>query len=110
MDNNTPDGPLTVRDDLFALSPITPGKLGHSTVLAAPGVRVIVLAFESGWVLKEHIAPKQALFQALDGRLLVTAAGTQTVLVPGGLMRLDEGLSHAVEALEDSRLMLTLIG
>jgi len=110
MDNTTPDGPLTVRDDLFALSPIVPGKLGHSTVLAAPGVRVIVLAFESGWVLKEHVAPKQALFQALDGKLLVTAAGKQTVLVPGGLLRLDEGLPHAVEAIEDSRLMLTLVG
>lgn len=110
MDNNAPDGPLTVRDDLFALSPIVPGKLGHSTVLAAPGVRVIVLAFESGWVLKEHIAPKQLLLQTLDGRLLVTAAGVQTVLVPGGIMRLDESLPHAVEALEDSRLMLTLMG
>jgi hypothetical protein len=41
---------------------------------------------------------------------VVTAAGTQTTLVPGGLMRLDEGLPHAVEALEDSRLMLTLLG
>jgi quercetin dioxygenase-like cupin family protein len=79
-------------------------------VLAAPGVRVIVLAFESGWVLKEHIAPKQLLLQALDGRFVITAAGKQTTLVPGGLMRLDESLPHAVEALEDSRLMLTLLG
>ena len=110
MDIPLSEAPLTVRENLFELAPITPGKLGHSTVLSAPGVRVIVLAFESGWVLEEHLAPKQALFQALDGRLLVTAAGKQTILVPGGLMRLDEGLPHAVEALEDSRLMLTLIG
>jgi len=110
MDIPVSEAPLTVRENLFELAPVIPGKLGHSTVLAAPGVRVIVLAFESGWVLKEHIAPKQLLLQALDGRFVVTAAGKQTTLVPGGLMRLDESLPHAVEALEDSRLMLTLLG
>ncbi len=110
MDIPVSEAPITVREDLFALSPIVPGKLGHSTVLAAPGVRVIVLAFESGWVLREHIAPKQLLMQALDGRLVVIAAGKQTTLVPGGLLRLDESLPHAVEALEDSHLMLTLLG
>ena len=110
MDIPLSEAALTVRENLFELAPITEGKLGHHTVLAAPGVRVIVLAFEAGRVLNEHIAPKQLLLQALDGRLVITAAGTQTTLVPGGLMRLDEGLPHAVEALEDSRLMLTLVG
>ena len=110
MDIPVSDAPITVRENLFELSPITPGKLGHSTVLAAPGVRVIVLAFESGWVLQEHIAPKQLLLQALDGSLIVTAAGKQITLVPGGLLRLDESVPHSVEALEDSRLMLTLLG
>jgi quercetin dioxygenase-like cupin family protein len=110
MDIPVSEAPVTVRENLFELSPITPGKLGHSTVLSAPGVRVIVLAFEAGRVLEEHIAPKQLLMQALDGRLVITAAGKKTTLVPGGLMRLDESLPHAVEALEDSHLMLTLLG
>ena len=48
--------------------------------------------------------------QALDGHLRVTAAGRTVDLLPGGLIRLDALLHHEVEAVGDSRLMLTLIG
>ena len=89
---------------------VEPGRLGHSTVLSSPGVRVVVLTFEAGFVLEKHSAPKILLMQALDGRLRVTSGGQVTDLMPGALLRLDAGLEHEVEALEESRLMLTLIG
>jgi quercetin dioxygenase-like cupin family protein len=69
-----------------------------------------VLTFEAGFVLKKHSAPKILLMQALDGCLRVTAGGQATDLVPGALLRLEASLEHELEALEESRLMLTLIG
>ena len=101
---------LTHVADVRAEATVEPGRLGHSTVLASPGVRVVVLTFEAGFVLKKHSAPKILLMQALDGCLRVTAGGQVTDLLPGALMRLDANLEHEVEALEESRLMLTLIG
>ncbi|MBG6058952.1 quercetin dioxygenase-like cupin family protein [Cryobacterium sp. MP_M5] len=108
MDNSA--APITFIPDVRADASLAPGGLGHSTVLNAPGVRVVVLTFAAGHVLKEHRAPKTLLMQALDGCLRVTAGGKVTDLVPGALLRLDESLQHEVEALEESRLMLTLIG
>lgn len=106
----TSASPLTFVADVRAGDTATPGRLGHSTVLSSPEVRVVVLTMEAGHVMKEHKAPKVLLLQALDGRLRVTAAGQVIELGPGALLRLDASLTHKVEAIEASRLMLTLIG
>lgn len=100
---------LTVIDDLFAGSPVPSEGLGHTTALAHPDVRVVVLAFAAGYLLKEHAAPFPLLMQALDGELIVRTNGQEARLVPGGLLRLDASLRHEVEAVADSRLMLTLV-
>lgn len=101
---------VTVVSGLLTTAPIESGKLGHHTVLSSPDVRVIVLAFEAGHVLKEHSAPKTLIMQALDGELRVAAEGESIALTPGTIARFDAGVRHEVEALRDSRLMLTLIG
>jgi quercetin dioxygenase-like cupin family protein len=110
MTNSEPAASVTVVDDLLAQAPVEAGKLGHFTVLKSPDVRVVVLAFEAGFVLKEHAAPKTLLMQALDGALRVTAGGRTIELTQGTLIRMDAGERHQVEALQDARLMLTLVG
>jgi quercetin dioxygenase-like cupin family protein len=50
------------------------------------------------------------LMQALAGRVRITVNGETHELAPGALLRLDAELPHRVEALEESRLMLTMIG
>lgn len=109
MDDTHATSALTVIDDVLALAPIPAEGLGHSTVLKHPDVRVVVLAFTAGHVLKEHSAPSVLLMQALDGELIVRAAGAETALRPGGLLRMDAALRHEVEAVTDARLMLTLV-
>ena len=49
---------ITVIDSLLDISPIVPGSLGHTTALKSADVRVVVLAFESGQLLKEHSRPR----------------------------------------------------
>jgi quercetin dioxygenase-like cupin family protein len=104
------DNAVTVIDDIRELSPIDPDKLGHTTALKSEDVRVVVLTFPAGQTLKEHSSPKTLLMQALDGRLRVTVGDQVVDLVPGGLIRVEKLERHEVEALEASRLMLTLVG
>lgn len=104
------DNPVTVITDLREISPIADDKLGHTTALKSPDVRVVILTFPAGHVMKDHAAPKTLLLQALDGRLRLTVAGEVVELVPGALVRLDKLERHEVEAVEESRLMLTLVG
>ncbi|HMM82265.1 MAG TPA: cupin domain-containing protein [Terrimesophilobacter sp.] len=109
MTDDSTSPPLTVIDDLRALSPIPQEGLGHTTALTHPDVRVVILTFAAGHVLKEHSAPFPLLLQALDGELIVRAGGQENTLRPGGLLRLDDGMRHEVEAITPSRLMLTLV-
>jgi quercetin dioxygenase-like cupin family protein len=69
-----------------------------------------VLTFPAGQVMKDHAAPKTILLQALDGHLRVTADGDVTDLLPGGVIRIEKLIRHQVEAVAESRLMLTLVG
>lgn len=96
-------------EDLRASAPIEPGKLGHHTVLNTAAARVIVLAFERGHRLTEHRTPRPLLLQAIDGHLKVGVADRIVDLRPGGLLHLPASVPHEVEALEPSRLSLTLL-
>ena len=109
MTDGNQASPLTVINDLLAMSPLPAEGLGHTTALKSADARVIVLAFAAGHVLKDHSAPYALLLQALDGELIVRADNREVVLRPGGLLRLDTDLRHEVEAVTDSRLMLTLL-
>lgn len=103
------DAPLTFLPDLRAEAPIPASGLGHTTALKHPDVRIVVLSFAAGYVLKEHSAPFPLLLQALDGELVVRAGGQENALRPGGVLRLDASLPHEVEALTEARLLLTLV-
>jgi quercetin dioxygenase-like cupin family protein len=97
-------------DDVFALAPIEPDRIGHHTALSVGGARVIVLSLARGQQLKEHRSHHPLVLQALDGRVRVRAADRDYDLRPGGLLYLPNAEPHAVEALEPSRLSLTPIG
>lgn len=101
---------VTIASSLLDSAPVQPDRLGHHTVLTSEDVRVIVLAFPAGHVMKDHAAPKTLIMQALDGELRITTQGDTHSLTPGTIVRLDKGIRHAVEAVTDARLMLTLIG
>lgn len=100
---------FTMIDDVRGLSPIPESGLGHTTALNHPDMRVVILTFSAGHVLKEHRAPFPILMQALDGEFLVRVGESETGLIPGALLRMDAGLAHEVESMSASRLMLTLV-
>lgn len=108
--NHDIDSPaVSVIEDVRAGSPLPASGMGHATILTHPDVRIVVLSFAAGHVLKEHSAPFPLLMQALDGELLVRTAEREIALRPGSLLRLDAALHHEVEAVTECRLMLTLV-
>lgn len=88
---------------------VQPDATVSRTVLQADGVRVVLFSFDAGQVLTEHTAAVPALLQVLDGHLRITADGRTVDLHPGGLIHLAARLPHAVEAVEPSRLQLTML-
>ncbi|WP_448060601.1 cupin domain-containing protein [Cellulomonas hominis] len=95
--------------DLASLIAVQPQATVSRTALRADGARVVLFAFDVGQVLTEHTAAMPVLLQTLDGHLRIGAEGRTLDLVPGGIIHLDARLPHTVEALEPSRLMLTML-
>ncbi len=88
---------------------ITPGQArGAVTLVKQSGMSLVLTHLHSGGTLQEHAAPGAATVQVLDGRVRVHI-GDETFEVPAGrLIAFNSGVRHAVEALEDSTLLLTL--
>jgi quercetin dioxygenase-like cupin family protein len=95
--------------DVASLVQIQPEATVSRTVLQAEGVRVVLFSFDAGQVLTEHTAAVPALLQVLDGHLRIIADGRTVDLLPGGLVHLAARLPHALEAVEPSRLQLTML-
>ena len=100
---------MTVIDDLARTVEVEPGKRTSGVALAADGARVVVFAFDGGVELAAHKAPGPILLQALQGHLRVTADGETADLRPGGMLHIDAGVIHSVQAAEPSKMALTLI-
>jgi len=114
MTESTPSEPVAgpgMHDlsEVAGLVEIQPEATVSRTVLQAEGARVVLFSFDAGQVLTEHTAAVPALLQVLDGHLRVTADGRTVDLRPGGLVHLVARLPHAVEAVEPSRLLLTML-
>lgn len=69
---------------------------------------VMLFAFEKDGVLKEHQADGEVVIQVLKGRLSVDVAGESLVLTAGMLVALTPGQRHAVRAVEESDMLLSV--
>lgn len=101
--------PTTFVADLATLSTVQEESTLSRTVLKADGVRVVLFTFDTGEVLTEHTAAMPVLLNVLDGKLRVVADGQTFDLLPGALLHMATRVPHSVEALEPSRLVLTML-
>jgi quercetin dioxygenase-like cupin family protein len=68
---------------------------------------VSLLMLKPGAHLRQHAARKAASAQVLSGRIRFSAAGVERELGPGMLAMVEGEVPHAVEALEESVVLLT---
>lgn len=74
-----------------------------------PGAKVMLVCLKAGQKVPEHAVPVQVIVQTVSGRARFYDAGTPFEMTSGTLLRLDPSRPHAVEAIEDSILMATIL-
>jgi quercetin dioxygenase-like cupin family protein len=94
--------------DVRPLGSSLPGA--QTTTLAkAEDLEVIRLVMPAGREIKTHTAPGPMTLQCLEGRVAFTTMGKTLDLSSGQLLHLAAGEAHALQAIEDSSLLLTLV-
>ncbi len=79
------------------------------TLVKHPDLRIVLIALEEGARIPEHRAPGRLSIQTLRGSIRMRAEGRTFTLPVGGLLTLDQGVPHDVEATEASAFLLTLV-
>ncbi len=92
------------RLDAEAVQPHSP-RILHSDDEAN---RVILLAIPAGERLSEHQVHEHALVFVLDGEVIIRAGAAEQRLGAQGLVHFKPAERHEVEAVTDSRLLLSL--
>lgn len=94
--------------ELTTIAPVVAGELKVYPVGKRPGITLMVITFDAGTNLANHIAKGPITLHTLEGQVEVEAAGERVNLSAGGLMHIDARVEHALTAQEQSRVLLTL--
>lgn len=80
-----------------------------STLLKTSDMEVLRLVMSAGKTIAEHKAPGEITVQCLEGKVVFTSGGNAKELVAGELLYLDAGVPHALDAVEDSSVLVTIL-
>ena len=79
------------------------------TILSKETGTVTLFAFDKGQSLSEHKAPFDALVQIIDGKINIIINKEECILNMGEIIIMPANIPHAVEAVEKSKMLLTMI-
>src|SRR5579864_431476 len=80
------------------------------TLAKYPDFRIVLILMKSGTRMRQHKAEGRISIQQLKGQVCIHLADRKMTLPTGHLLVLDCGVLHDVEALEESALLLTILG
>lgn len=98
--------------DAFAateLVEVAPAAIVSRVVMKTAGGSVTLFAFAAGQELSEHTAPFDALVHVVAGQLELVVGGKPISAGAGDLVLMPARVPHAVRAVEDSTMMLTML-
>lgn len=84
------------------------GSTKTSTLFKTKVMEAIRLVLPAGKQIKEHKAPGEITVFCLEGRVNFTSQGEAKELVAGDLLYLAAADPHALEAIEDSTVLVTI--
>jgi quercetin dioxygenase-like cupin family protein len=89
---------------------LRPGSRGHhqKTLYKHGNATIALFLFDAGGSLAQHKTAGTVTIHALDGRLRVTADGEAHELTAGQLVVLAPGVPHDLQAVEPTRMLLTV--
>ena len=96
--------------EIHRLHAETTWSTGHNarTLIKYDDFRVVLTALQANTRVPEHQTEGRISVHVLSGHIQVRASGRTFSLRPGGLLALDRGVPHDIEALEESAFLLTL--
>jgi quercetin dioxygenase-like cupin family protein len=96
---------------LIDLKPLADGHTDSpsTSLIKTEQLQLIHLVLHAGQKLAEHKVAGELVVQCLDGRVELVLPGQRQPLAAGQLTVLPGGAPHAVEAVQDSCLLLTLM-
>lgn len=86
-----------------------PGSIVSRQLVKKDKGNVTMFAFDAGQALSEHTAPFDALVYVLEGESEVTISGKPHVLRSGEIILMPADQPHAVRALKQFKMVLTMI-
>lgn len=78
-------------------------------ISASNGGTITLFAFSKGQKLSEHSAPFDAMVQVLEGNGETVISGEKFSLIEGQTIIMPKNEPHAVNALTDFKMLLTMI-
>lgn len=83
---------------------------GHRQITVAhrKGLTVVLFHFEAGGTMPDHEVDAEITIHVLDGALEISTAEHDHRVSGGDMLILEPDVTHDVEALEESRMMLTI--
>ena len=95
--------------DAAHLVQVEPGAVVSKVIHRDEDLDITVFAFDAGEGLTEHTASRPAIVQVLAGRLRLTVDGEVLDAGPGSWLHMTTGAPHALEAVEPTIMLLTLV-
>ena len=97
--------------DIIDLRPLGPGLQAAVTtsLLKTPSLQLMRLVLPAGQGLPEHSVPGAITVLCLEGEAVVTTPSRRCPLGAGQLVMLEGGEPHAVQALSDASLLVTVL-
>lgn len=92
---------------VLALGPMLHTTVTH-TILKAPQLELIRVVLLAGKEMREHKVLGEITVQCIEGRVELRALAKVLTLVPGDLVHLHGDVLHALKAIEDSSILLTI--
>lgn len=98
-----------VATDVFDDLPIVKESITSKVLVNNELLRHVTFSLDAGQVLTEHATGRAVVVGVLAGRMVFTVAGTDHTVTAGDSIFLAPNERHAVEALEPSRMSLTMV-
>ena len=95
--------------ELASLAQYQADSIVSRTLINKPSGTVTLFAFAQGQSLSEHTAPFDALVQILDGRAEIRIAQETFQVEQGQAIILPANKPHALNAVEQFKMLLTMI-
>src|SRR5574344_1367921 len=85
------------------------GGVTSKQVLKNDAGNITLFSFDKGQGLSEHTAPFDAMVEILDGEAEISIDGKPLILTTGQSVIMPAGISHALYASKQFKMLLTMI-